>query len=214
MSAYQKIPLARSLPRAIDEQVNNAFQKSGQALPCSVTAVSGAVVTVKFEVNSSFTLPNITIPLAGAEYIRYPIQIGDKGYVVPAAARLAGMSDIGGGVSDLSLPANLTAMVFFPFGNAKWATVDSQAVVIYGPNGVVLKDTGGESTVTLTPLGVAVVSPKLDITTTGDTTVSSAVIWLKGGNGGASKGVVQGDCVCAFTGAPHPQVSSNVEGSL
>ncbi len=214
MSISQKLPLSRTLPKAVHEQVNDAFQKTGQALPCSVVSVRGAIITVKFEINSKFTLPNVTIPLAGAEYIRYPIQAGDKGYVVPADARLAGMSGIGGGVSDLSQPANLTALVFFPFGNANWSGVDPQAVVIYGPNGVVLRDTGNASNVTLTPQGVAITAPKFDVTTTGNTTVKSAVIMLKGGNGAAAVGVVQGNCVCAFTGAPHPQVSATVDASL
>jgi hypothetical protein len=218
----QKTPLARTLSRTIHGHVNDAFQKSGQALPCSVVSVDGAIVTVKFEINSSFTLPNVTIPLAGAEYIRYPIQPGDKGYVIPADARLAGMSGIGGGVSDLSQPANLTALVFFPFGNAKWSTVDTQAVVIYGPNGVVIRDAGNESNITLTPSGIV-------ITTSGDVTanvtgsvavtagstfnVDASGIGLKGGSG-AKLGVVQGSCVCAFTGAPHPQISATVTATI
>lgn len=34
------------------------------------------------------------------------------------------------------------------------------------------------------------------------------------GTGGAAKGIVQGDCVCAFTGAAHSMVSAKVKGSL
>lgn len=174
MNLAQKIPLQRTLPKAIQEQVNDAFQRSGQALPCSVVSVRGAIVTVKFEVNSSFTLPNVTIPLAGAEYLRYPIQAGCKGYVVPADARLAAMSGIGGGVSDLSQPANLTALVFFPFGNAAWFTVDPNAAVLYGPNGVVLRDIGNASNITLTHTGVAITTPEVTVTATGNVTVNCA----------------------------------------
>ena len=32
--------------------------------------------------------------------------------------------------------------------------------------------------------------------------------------GGTPKGIVQGDCICAYTGSPHPQVSIKVKGSL
>jgi phage baseplate assembly protein V len=47
-------------------------------------------------------------------------------------------------------------------------------------------------------------------------------IVLKGAGGivldglglGLTKGVVQGDCICAFTGAPMPQTSVKVKGSL
>ena len=43
--------------------------------------------------------------------------------------------------------------------------------------------------------------------------VNGGAINLVGG-GNPAKGIVQGDCVCAFTGAPHPQVSGSVNGSL
>ncbi len=47
---------------------------------------------------------------------------------------------------------------------------------------------------------------------TGSATVEANKIYLKGG--GADVGIVQGACVCAFTGAPHPQISSTVTGTL
>jgi phage baseplate assembly protein gpV len=162
MSTAQKLPLSRSLNRLAQGVVNDAFQKSGQALPCRVVrVVSSNVVTVAFQVNSKFTLPQVTIPMAGAEWIRYPIQPGNGGVVFPADARLAGISNIGGGTADLSQPANLTALVFLPFADAKWSAVDLQAVTIYGPNGVVLRDTGNASNITLTPSGIAITTPEI-----------------------------------------------------
>lgn len=173
MTIAQKLPLARTLNRAVRTQINDAFQRSGQALPCSVVTVqSSGIVTVKFEVNSTFTLPPVTIPVYGFEYIRYPIQVGDKGFTVPADASLAGTSGLGTGVSDLSEPANLGALVFLPCGSAKWfATPDPNAVVLYGPNGVQLRDTSNASNVTLTPSGIAINTPKIDITTSANITV-------------------------------------------
>ena len=38
-------------------------------------------------------------------------------------------------------------------------------------------------------------------------------IELDGAGGGGVKGLVQGDCLCAFTGAPHPQISGTVTAS-
>lgn len=52
----------------------------------------------------------------------------------------------------------------------------------------------------------------LTATVTGGVTVNGANIKLKGG-GGADRGIVQGNCVCAFTGAPHPQISATVTGT-
>lgn len=59
----------------------------------------------------------------------------------------------------------------------------------------------------------------LNVTTTGavnikaggKATVEAAGVDLKGG--GAIKGMVQGDCICPFTGAPHVHVSNTVKGS-
>jgi phage baseplate assembly protein V len=37
---------------------------------------------------------------------------------------------------------------------------------------------------------------------------------IKGATGAAVKGIVQGDCICAYTGAPHPHISATVKGSV
>lgn len=174
MSNAQKTPLARSLNRFAESKWNEAFQRVGKALPCSVVAVTGAIITVKFEVTSKFTLPQVTVPMYGAEYIRYPIKTGDKGVVFPADARLSGVSGIGGGVADLSEPGNLTALVFAPISNLEWTEVDPDAVTLYGPNGVALRDTDSASTVTLTPSGIAMEAPLITMNSSGDVTMTAA----------------------------------------
>ena len=47
----------------------------------------------------------------------------------------------------------------------------------------------------------------------GHAKVTANKIDLDGAGGGGVKGAVQGDCTCAFTGAPHPQVSATVKAS-
>src|ERR1700743_2257306 len=98
----QKTPIAQNLSRFSQASSQNETQALPKALPCSVVSVSGAIVTVKFEVTSVYTLSNVTMPLFGPEYVRYPIQVGDKGFAVPADAYLGGMSGLGGGTADLS----------------------------------------------------------------------------------------------------------------
>lgn len=58
---------------------------------------------------------------------------------------------------------------------------------------------GGDATATIT--GAA------EITANGG-------VKIDGSGGGATKGIVQGDCVCAFTGKPHAMISANVKGSV
>jgi hypothetical protein len=191
MADHLKTPLAKSLSSFAEKKINDAFQLTGKGLPCSVVKVSGAIVTVKFEVqNIPFTLPQVTIPLFGPEYIRYPIQQGDKGVVVPFDAYLGGVSGLGGGVADLTPRANLSALVFLPIGNKLWSAVDPNTVTIYGPNGVVLRDTGSGSVITLTPTSISMVSPSSITLKTGATTMTLTPSgWsITGTNGSLSDG--------------------------
>ena len=103
-----------------------------------------------------FTLPNLIVAKWGAEYIRYPTQVGDMGFVVSADARLGGVTGLGAGVASLAQPGNLAALVFNPLGNTAWSSVDPDAVVIYGPNGVVIRDSGSASEITLTPTAITI----------------------------------------------------------
>jgi hypothetical protein len=188
MSNSQKTPFQRSINAVAEKRVGDAIQQRGKGLPCSVVSVAGAIVTVKFEVQSGFTLPQVTIPLFGPEYIRYPIQVGDKGVVVPLDARLGGISGLGGTVADLTVPSNLGALVFLPIGNALWSSVDQNSVTIYGPNGVVMRDTGSNSVITLTPTSISMVSPTQIKATCGGCTFtlnSSGAYTLSGSASGA-----------------------------
>src|SRR5271157_5547466 len=94
----QKTPLGASLNIVGIRSANNAIQRLGKVMPCSVIAVTGAIVTVKFEVTAApFTFPKVTMPVFGPEYIRYPIQIGDKGMAVSADVYIGQMSGLGNG---------------------------------------------------------------------------------------------------------------------
>lgn len=156
-SNAQKTPITKSLNTFAMQKAQSALQLTGKALPCSVVKAVGAIITVKFEVTDPvFKLPNVPMPLFGPEYIRYPIQVGDKGFAVPADTYLGGMSGLGGGTADLTQRGNLATLAFLPIGNKNWTTVDPNAVTIYGPNGVVMRDTNSKSTIVLTPSGIVI----------------------------------------------------------
>jgi hypothetical protein len=164
----QKTPYGRYINEFAQKKILSAIQKLGKNLPCSVIAVSGSIVTVKFEVQSGFTLPSVTMPMFGPEYIRYPTQIGDLGVTVAADTYLGGISALGGGVADLSLRANLSMLLFLPVASKNWSPTDNpNAVVIYGPDGAVIRDTGNACSIVLTPSGIAI---KGNVTVTGDVT--------------------------------------------
>lgn len=135
--------------------VLNEIGRRGRALPGTVIEVTGAIVSVNFDV-SGITLPNVTMPLFGPEYVRYPIQPGDLGVAFPSDAYLGGTSGLGSGVADTSLRGNLSTLVWFPIGNKTWSEVDPDAVTIYGPNGVVFRDADSNTVATLTPDGLVI----------------------------------------------------------
>lgn len=160
-AAHLKTPLAKSLSSFAEKKVNDALQLTGKGLPCSVVKVSGQIVTVKFELtNIPFTLPQVTIPIATSIYIRLPVQVGDKGAVIPSDAYMGGISGLGGGVADLTQRANLSSLTYLPISNTQWSAVDPNAVNINGPNGVVLRDTTTACTFVLTPASITMVAPQ------------------------------------------------------
>lgn len=147
-SNAQKTPIARSLNEFALRKAQSAIQLLGKALPASVVkvdpTVGSPIVTVKFEVQSPFTLPNVTVPLAGSEYIRLPLQPGAKGVVFPADTFLGAMSGLGSGTATLVQPGNLSALVFFPIGNLNWTAPDEiNALELYGEPDVIIKEKGG-----------------------------------------------------------------------
>jgi hypothetical protein len=160
MSSAQKNPLSTSLNRLSAKKAHDAIQVLGKSLPCTVVSVTGSIVTVNFEVQSGFNLPHVIVPIAGSEYIRLPIQMGCKGVVMAIDARIGNMSGLGAASpSDLTTPANLTALVFVPIGNTNFFSVPGNQTVIYGPNGVILEDSNIHCVLNLTPAGIAITLP-------------------------------------------------------
>ena len=121
-------------------------------LPVSIKKIgddgTNAILTLKFETqNMPFSLPEVTIPVTGPEYIRYPWQEGDKGFVTAADANMGGISALGpSGPANFSQPFNLSSLVFTPAGSKKWTkTDDKTALVNYGKTGTVNRDINKKS---------------------------------------------------------------------
>ena len=160
MSIDQKLNFGSSMNRFAERKVEDALQKAGKVLPASVVKQDGNMITVAFELRDiPYVLPQVTIPLFGPQYIRYPMQPGDKGIVIPADTYLGGVSGQGGGIADLTPPANLSSLVFLPISNTEWEPVDGQVVTIYGPEGVTIRDAGSNTTFLLTPDCVTIATP-------------------------------------------------------
>src|SRR6185437_327918 len=157
-----------------------------------------------FEVTSSITLPNITIPKAESNWIRMPTQVGDKGWTVPADAYLGAISGLGGGTPTLSRPHNLAALVFVPVSNKNDPPIDQNAAQIEGPNGAIIQTTEGSNTssivtdqngttVTYGNNTIAINNTSITLTAGGSSiTINSSGI--------AFHGAVTGNSTATFTG--------------
>lgn len=138
----QKTHYARTINKFAEQKVLDAIQITGKSLPCRVEFVSGSIVTVSFLLNSSFTLPRVTCPMFGPEYIRYPTQVGDLGVVLSSDYYIGCVSGLGGGqTADLVQRANLSTLIFLPIANTGASTTqnwpanpsgDPNALTLYG----------------------------------------------------------------------------------
>ena len=138
----QKIPFIRSINQFAENKWDSLIDLEGKAIPASVTAIvgnTGTIVTVKVEVTTNYTIPPVTIPVFGPQWMRMPLQVGDMGVVFPADTSIGNVSGLGPAKVDLSKPANLSALVFFPVGNTNFpARMNQNRFELYGPDGVIL----------------------------------------------------------------------------
>lgn len=144
----EKLWIQRRLNDTAIQRAQQAIQGTGRALPCSVVAVNGSIVTVKFEVDSTpWTLPQITIPKAESRWVRMPTQVGDTGLTIPGDVSLAGVTGMGGGIAKMARRGNLSTLVFLPLSNKNLPPVNQNAACIAGPEGVILQDEAGTAVV-------------------------------------------------------------------
>lgn len=152
MSDSQKYPFVKALSSTIQAQNEDREEVKGRSLPCHVVGVKGQIVTVQFDMFPDGTqYPQVTIPIATFPYIRYPIQIGDRGVTVAADVSLRGVSGLGTGIASRAFTMSLVPLFFVPLSNAGWSEEDANKIVLYGPDGAILKTEDGASSITVEP---------------------------------------------------------------
>lgn len=139
-NSAQKFPLQVSLGNIAKKGANDAISLLGMSLPASIVSISGSFVTVKFEILSDYGLPQITVPIARSEYIREPLQAGDKGVLIPCDASIAGITGQDGSTADMTAPANLSSLIFFPLGNMNWKSVDPSMLTLTGLSDLMVRN--------------------------------------------------------------------------
>lgn len=171
----QKTAFALTSNQWASKRINDAVQLAGKALPAQVVSIPEPgvpIVTIKFLLTGIFTLPIVTLPVAGAIYFRPPTAVGDLGAVFPLDTYLGGVSGLGGGVADLTQRANLSTLVWFAVGNKNWEPVDPSVFTLFGPGGVTLRDTGSASQLLLTPDSIELATALVNLGGTGGPAVA------------------------------------------
>lgn len=135
---------------------------------------------------------------AGATLKWDPLTVGEQVIILsPSGNPAAGFVLPMGIFSDAITPPSLSAdvhMTKYPDGAIVSYNHATHALSISG-----IKDLGVTAT------------GNVNVTADGKATVTAPDIDLTDGNG--SKGCVQGDSICAYTGVPHPHVSASVKAS-
>lgn len=181
MDQSRKLPIYSSLVAGARNAASRQNELNGRCMPASVVSVSGSIVTVQFEVNSEFTLPHMTVPIWGAEYVRLPIQPGCKGMVISSDYYLGGMSGLGPGVATIRQNGNMSNLVFLPLGNKNWSAVDGNALTLYGVDSVVITDKlGGSSSVSVTSDGVSMKSSGASVVCSGSGVAITGTLTING----------------------------------
>jgi hypothetical protein len=142
MSFDAKLWLQSNLNSMASNRALQEIERTGQALPCQITAVMGSIVTVSFEVQGGpWTLPPLTLPKAESQWLRAPTQVGDFGLTMPADTYLGGVSGYGG-VADLTVDyGNMSRLVWVPVGSKAFgASPDPNKAWVNGPAGAILGD--------------------------------------------------------------------------
>ena len=142
-----RIFLQEDLQAIANRAVHIVMGLVGKSLPCHITAVSGQIVTVAFDLpqGAPWILPEITLPVASSPYDYEPYQVGDTGFTVPADAYLGGISGLGGGQATWKRPGNLDALVFVPVGKQSFTAANTNARIIQGPDGWIAQTTQGST---------------------------------------------------------------------
>lgn len=153
----KKVSFAQNLANAVRYLNDSDNESFGWQLPCTVDSVDNTkgIVTVNFSVigsnGSPLDLPQITIPIMGWKYIRYPIKKGDPGVTISIDTNTRNIAKLSTGISSLIGHGNFgPTLMFIPIAQADWSeTDDVDAVVVAAPNGAIIRTDNKDATITV-----------------------------------------------------------------
>lgn len=182
MSSGQKYSFNVALSEMIQQKTADINALAGRLLPAHVVAVSGQLVTVHFDIlpEPGVVYPDVTIPIATFEYLRWPVQVGDKGVTLCADVSLALQTGQGINLPSRAAPPSLTALYFLPLASTQFSEVDPNKITLYGPDGAVLRTQDNNSKITVNKQRIDMKTVKAIELDAEEITLNAKVIYLNG----------------------------------
>lgn len=174
---FSKLWLKKNANELAIRRATELMEGLGCGLPCTVTAVSGQMVTVQWTLDTApWTLPPVTIPCAGQSPWNYrPTQVGDTGITVPMRVLLGQIIGTSTSATTFAPPGNLSALVFLPVGTKSFVPPDANAYLIQGPNGFIGRTTTGTASSVVTNSNGTTVTYGSDTVTLNSNGLSAAI---------------------------------------
>ena len=145
MNEFSQFWMQRSLNQVAMRAAQEAIEKLGKCLPCTIIECAGQIVTVSFDPANTAPalLPNLTVPVDSSAYDYVPYQKGDTGVVRPTDLYIGNISGLGNAQATNIPAANLSALVFTPVGKKSFTAANPNARIMQAPDGWVSQTTDG-----------------------------------------------------------------------
>lgn len=145
MNEFSQFWMQRSLNQVAMRAAQEAIERLGKCLPCSIVSCTGQIVTVAFSPESTAPalLPNLTVPVDSGAYDYVPYQVGDTGVVRPTDLYIGNISGLGNAQATNIPAANLSALVFTPVGKKSFTASNPNARIMQAPDGWISQTTEG-----------------------------------------------------------------------
>lgn len=147
MDEFAEFWLQRNLNQVAMRAAQEAIERLGKCLPCTVVSCAGQIVTVSFDPANTAPalLPNLTVPVDSSAYDYVPYQKGDTGVVRPTDLYIGNISGLGNPQATNVPAANLSALVFTPVGKKSFIAANPYARIIQAPDGWISQTTQGST---------------------------------------------------------------------
>lgn len=158
-------PIFKSLNDIARNESVTSRNAQGHIIPATVESFDGTLAVVNIEVSSENNYPQITVPLLRSEYIRFPIQKGCRGILIPLYVNIDHIIGLGLVAPTMKMGFNFQNMAFLPIASVTQPEIkNNNTLVLYGESdGVKIQTKDGSTHITVNHNTVAVTASKIEL---------------------------------------------------